>query len=172
MTQEPYRSARRVFWTMDNGSSHRGQACVDHIGEQWPTIVPVHTPVHASWLNQVEIYFSILQRKALTPNDFPSLEALQERLLGFARYYEAIAQPFEWKFTRKDLDSLLHRIDRAHDQANSPYSQPRRIRVRTYDPRALSLSAISGDRRPKRLPQLSFQDRPVRPSTRPCCMPC
>ena len=114
MTQEPYRSARRVFWTMDNGSSHRGQACIDRIREQWPTIVPVHTPVHASWLNQVEIYFSILQRKALTPNDFPSLEALQERLLGFARYYEAIAQPFEWKFTRKDLDSLLHRIDRAH----------------------------------------------------------
>ena len=114
MTQEPYRSARRVFWTMDNGSSHRGQACIDRIREQWPTIVPVHTPVHASWLNQVEIYFSILQRKALTPNDFPSLEALQERLLGFARYYEAIAQPFEWKFTRKDLDSLLQRIDRAH----------------------------------------------------------
>ena len=114
MTQEPYRSARRVIWTMDNGSSHRGQACVDRIREQWPPIVPVHTPVHASWLNQVEIYFSILQRKALTPNDFPSLEALQERLLGFARYYEAIAQPFEWKFTRKDLDSLLHRIDRAH----------------------------------------------------------
>ena len=114
MTQEPYRSARRVFWTMDNGSSHRGQACIDRITEQWPTIVPVHTPVHASWLNQVEIYFSILQRKALTPNDFPSLEALQERLLSFARYYEAIAQPFEWKFTRKDLDSLLQRIDRTH----------------------------------------------------------
>lgn len=114
MTQEPYRSARRVFWTMDNGSSHRGQACIDRIGEQWPTVVPVHTPVHASWPNQVEIYFSILQRKALTPNDFPSLEALRERLLGFARYYEAIAQPFEWKFTRKDLDSLLRRIDRAH----------------------------------------------------------
>ena len=69
--------------------------------------------MHASWLNQVEIYFSILQRKALTPNDFPSLEALEERLHGFARYYESIAQPLEWKFTRKDLDSLLDRIDRA-----------------------------------------------------------
>ena len=114
MTQEPYRSARRVFWIMDNGSSHRGQACITRITEQWPTIVPVHTPVHASWLNQVEIYFSILQRKALTPNDFPSLEALEKRLQGFARYYETIAKPFEWKFTRKDLDSLLHRIDRAH----------------------------------------------------------
>ena len=78
MTQEPYRSAHRVFWTMDNGSSHRGQACIDRMKKHWPTVVPVHTPVHASWLNQVEIYFSILQRKALTPNDFPSLEALEE----------------------------------------------------------------------------------------------
>jgi hypothetical protein len=98
---------------MDNGSSHRGQACIDRITTQWPTVVPVHTPVHASWLNQVEIYFSILQRKALTPNDFRSLTALEERLREFARYYESIAQPFEWKFTRKDLESLLERIDRA-----------------------------------------------------------
>ncbi len=113
MTQEPYRSARRVFWTMDNGSSHRGQACVERIHEKWPTVVPVHTPVHASWLNQVEIYFSILQRKALTPNDFPSLEALEERLHGFARYYESIARPFQWKFTREDLEELLERIERA-----------------------------------------------------------
>ena len=119
MTQEPYRSARRVFWTMDNGSSHRGQACIDRMKQRWPTLVPVHTPVHASWLNQVEIYFSILQRKALTPNDFPSLEALEERLHGFAQYYETIARPFEWKFTRKDLDSLLDRFDRHQEQALS-----------------------------------------------------
>ena len=52
--------------------------------------------------------------QGLDTQRLPSLEALQERLLGFARYYEAIAQPFEWKFTRKDLDSLLQRIDRAH----------------------------------------------------------
>ena len=110
MEQEPYRSARRVFWTMDNGSSHRGQACIDRITKQWPTVVPVHTPVHASWLNQVEIYFSVLQRKALTPNHFPSLTALEERLHAFARHYESIAKPFEWKFTRKDLESLLDRI--------------------------------------------------------------
>ena len=104
---------------MDNGSSHRGQAAIDRITRQWPTVVPVHTPVHASWLNQVEIYFSILQRKALTPNDFSCLEALEERLHGFARYYETIAKPFEWKFTRKDLGSLLHQIDRtrAEEQA-------------------------------------------------------
>ena len=113
MMQEPYRSAGRVFWIMDNGSSHRGQACIDRITKQWPSVVPVHTPVHASWLNQVEVYFSILERKALTPNDFPSLEALEERLHDFARYYESIAQPFKWKFTRNDLDALLDRITRA-----------------------------------------------------------
>lgn len=122
MSQEPYRSARRVFWTMDNGSSHRGETSIERITSQWPTVVPVHTPVHASWLNQVEIYFSILQRKALTPNDFPSLKALEERLHGFARYYESIAKPFEWKFTRRDLESLLSRIDRrrADEQALAP----------------------------------------------------
>lgn len=113
MTQDPYRSAHRVFWVMDNGSSHRGQAAVERIQQLWPNVVVVHTPVHASWLNQVEIYFSILQRKALTPNDFTSLDALEERLHAFARYYESIAKPFEWKFTRKDLDELLARIDRA-----------------------------------------------------------
>ncbi|HEX8042475.1 MAG TPA: hypothetical protein VF496_02645, partial [Candidatus Deferrimicrobium sp.] len=47
--------------------------------------------------NQIEIYFSILQRKVLTPNDFPSLEALKERLFAFERHYEAIAKPFEWQ---------------------------------------------------------------------------
>ena len=60
----------------------------------------IHGPVHASWLNQIEIYFSIIQRKVLTPNDFPNLEAVADRLEGFERRYEAIARPFEWKFTR------------------------------------------------------------------------
>jgi hypothetical protein len=70
----------------------------------------VHGPVHASWLNQIEIYFSIVQRKVLTPNDFPSLEALHERLLAFQKHYESIATPFEWKFTRRDLAELLKRL--------------------------------------------------------------
>lgn len=67
-------------------------------------------PVHASWLNQIEIYFSIVQRKVLQPNDFTDLAALEERLLGFGRHYEQVAQPFEWKFTRADLDRLLERL--------------------------------------------------------------
>jgi hypothetical protein len=112
MSQPPYLEARRVFWILDNGSSHRGQQCVRRLQAKYPSIVPVHSPVHASWLNQIEIYFSILQRKALTPNDFPSLQAVEDRLLGFQSYYQSIAHPFEWKFTRSNLDELLAKMDR------------------------------------------------------------
>ena len=112
MTQEPYCSARRVFWILDNGSSHRGPACVERLRSAFPHIVPVHLPVHASWLNQVEIYFSIIQRKVLTPNDFSDLEAVCDRLMRFQRHYERIAEPFEWRFTRKDLTRLMAKLDR------------------------------------------------------------
>ena len=110
MSQEPYKSANRVFWVMDNGSSHRGEACIKRLKEKWPRIVPVHVPVHASWLNQIEIYFSVIQRKVLTPNDFSSLTKVENRLLDFQEYYEKMAKPFQWKFTRKDLDNLLNRL--------------------------------------------------------------
>ena len=110
MGQEPYRSARRVFWIMDNGSSHRGQACIRRLKARWPTIIPVHTPIHASWLNQIEVYFSVVQRKALCPNDFSCLEELENRLLQFQRHYETAARPFRWKFTRRDLDRLLKKL--------------------------------------------------------------
>jgi DDE superfamily endonuclease len=115
MSQPPYRDARRVFWIMDNGSSHRGEASVHRLRTAFPTLVPVHGPVHASWLNQIEIYFSILQRKALTPNDFSSLADVEDRLLSFERYYESIAAPFDWRFTRDDLDALLRRLAPAAD---------------------------------------------------------
>ncbi len=82
----------------------------------------VHAPVHASWLNQVEIYFSIVQRKVLTPNDFPNLDAVAERLLGFQYYWEATAQPFQWKFTRDDLRELLAKLSH-HDKALGASSQ-------------------------------------------------
>jgi hypothetical protein len=65
MSQEPYKSARRVFWIMDNCSAHRGHKAAKHLRDQWPNVILIHTPVHASWLNQVEIYFSIVQRKVL-----------------------------------------------------------------------------------------------------------
>lgn len=111
MNQEPYRSARRVFWIMDNGSSHRGERCVTRLKQRWPTITVVHTPIHASWLNQVEVYFSIVQRKVLTPNDFATLVELKDHLLQFQTYYEAAANPFQWKFTRRDLAKLLSKLN-------------------------------------------------------------
>lgn len=102
MRQQPYRSAPRVFWIMDNGSSHRGQACIKRLRRRWPTIIPVHTPVHASWLNQVEVYFSIIQRKVLTPNTFRSRAELKNCLLSFQDHYCSAVRPFQWKFTRED----------------------------------------------------------------------
>ena len=110
MSQEPYKSARRVFWIMDNCSAHRGQKAADRYRAKWPNAILVHTPVHASWLNQVEIYFSIVQRKVLTPNDFSSLADLEQRLLAFQRHYERSASPFKWTFTRRDLHTLLAKI--------------------------------------------------------------
>lgn len=111
MSREPYRSAARVFWIMDNGSAHRGQKCVQRLQARWPSIIPVHTPIHASWLNQVEIYFSIVQRKVLTPNDFDSLAKLEAALLAFQERYEKSAAPFQWTFTSEDLAKLMIRLN-------------------------------------------------------------
>ena len=112
MEQEPYRKARRVFGIMDNGSSHRGEAARRRLQHAYANLILVHLPVHASWLNQVEIYFSVIQRKVLTPNDFSSLAEVADRLLTFQTYYEQIAQPFEWKYTRADLHELMQKISR------------------------------------------------------------
>jgi hypothetical protein len=110
MGQEPCPSARRVFWIFDNRSSHRGQKAVQRLQSRWPSIIPVHTPVHASWLNQVEIYFSIIQRKVLTPSDFSCLAGLEAALLAFQYRDQKSAAPFRWTFTRADLATLMQRL--------------------------------------------------------------
>jgi hypothetical protein len=110
MTRPPYNDARRVFWIVDNCSAHRGARAVHRLQNAYPQLVLVRAPVHASWLNQVEIYFSIVQRKVLTPNDFPNLDSVAERLLDFQYYWESAAKPFEWKFTRQKLDDLLKKL--------------------------------------------------------------
>ena len=108
---EPYCSARTVYWIVDNGSSHAGPASVERLETAYANLRLIHLPIHASWLNQTELLFSIIQRKALTPNDFDCLETLAERLLGFGDHYRQIAKPFDWTFTRDDLDRLLARIE-------------------------------------------------------------
>jgi hypothetical protein len=119
MGTEPYRSAQRVFWVVDNGTVHRGQRAVKRLRDQWPHLILVHLPVHASWLNQIEIYFSVLQRKALTPDDFDSRTDLAHRILAFQEHYQQIAQPFEWKFTRSDLNRLLTRCSQRDELADA-----------------------------------------------------
>jgi len=110
MNQEPYRSANQVFWITDNGSSHRGQPSIDRLSEWHPNAVLVHTPVHASWLNQIETYSSVVQRKVLTPNDFNDLETLEQKPLGFQSLYGEIAKPFKWKFIKEDLNRILSNL--------------------------------------------------------------
>jgi transposase len=114
MTIEPYASANRVFWVVDNGSSHRGQKAINRMAKAWPTAQLVHTPVHASWLNQCEIYFSVVQRKVVTPNDFYDLADVEHRLDAFHDLYNLAARPFNWKYTKNDLDALLARVT-AHE---------------------------------------------------------
>jgi DDE superfamily endonuclease len=127
MAQEPYHSAERVFWVVDNGSSHRGEASARRMLSWYGNAVLVHTPVHASWLNQVEIYFSMVQRKVLTPNDFTDLAQLELRLRLYEELTNRQPKPFDWNFTKIDLADLLRRLaekeqPRMHLSEAEPYS--------------------------------------------------
>ena len=111
LAEEPYRSGERLFWVVDNGSSHRGAASKKRLRQVDSRIILVHTPVHASWLNQVEIYFSIIQRKVLTPNDFADLAAIRLRLALYEELSNQHPTPFQWKFDRTKLTALLAKIE-------------------------------------------------------------
>lgn len=112
MRREPYCSARRVFWIVDGGSSHHRSTFPQRLQAQYPNAVAVVLPVHASWLNQIEIYFSILQRKVLTPNDFADLTEVRDHLTRFGKEFSRHAEPFDWTFTRKDLRELMAKLKR------------------------------------------------------------
>ncbi|HEX3946912.1 MAG TPA: IS630 family transposase [Acidimicrobiales bacterium] len=120
MAQEPYRSARRVYWIVDNGSSHNGQRSIDRMRAAWPNARLVHLPIHASWLNQIEIVFSVIQRKVVKPADFADLAALADRLGRFEEHYNATARPFDWRFSRSDLVTMLERLDAHRPQTDVP----------------------------------------------------
>jgi DDE superfamily endonuclease len=110
MEQPAYRRAPRVFWVVDNGSSHRGEAAKRRLLQAYPNAILVHTPVHASWLNQVEIYFSLVQRKVLTPNDFADLAAVAQRLQLYEELTNRSPRPFAWHFDRAKLKAFLKRL--------------------------------------------------------------
>jgi hypothetical protein len=111
MAVEPYRSAPRVFWIVDNGSSHRGKKAARRLQERHPNLILVHMPTHASWVNQIEIFFSIVQGKVLTPAVADSLEELAARILAFEAEYRRQPRPVRWKFTREELDRRLRELE-------------------------------------------------------------
>jgi transposase len=125
MTQQPYQHAKRVFIIVDNGSDHRSQAAIDQLARKHPNAVLIHTPIHASWLNQVEIFFSIIQKKVVSPNDFTSTTELAQTLLAFIDRYNTTAQPFNWKFTATDLTELLARTQTHQPTTQDPTNQPK-----------------------------------------------
>jgi hypothetical protein len=123
MAHPEYKNAPRVFVIVDNGSDHRGQAAIKRLAKAHPNAIMIHTPLHASWLNQIEIFFSVIQKKVVTPNDFDSLGQLSRTLLGFVDRYNQTARPFSWKFTASDLHDLMDRISR-HEQQDNPQGKP------------------------------------------------
>ena len=124
MSQEPYASASRVFVIVDNGSDHRGKKAAQRLRDAYPNAIMIHTPVHASWLNQVEIVFSVVQKKVISPNDFASMAQLAATLLAFIDRYNQTARPFNWKFTAADLARLLQRISAHQEPENQTASLP------------------------------------------------
>ncbi len=114
MTTEPYASAQRVFLDRGQRLQPRRQTSVQRLQTAWPNLIPVHLPVHASWLNQIEIDFSILQRKALTPRHFHNLHELAARITAFQAAWQQRARPIDWRYTRRDLNDLLDRVNERH----------------------------------------------------------
>jgi len=119
MSTEPCPPARRVCWIAGNGSSHRGQASIDRMAAAWPNAVLAHLPVHASWLSQAEVVFSVIQRKVIKPADIGGPGARAARLLAFQHRYNTTARPVDGKFTRAAPTGLMRRIDarRGHGAA-------------------------------------------------------
>ncbi len=118
LASPPYPEAERLFIIVDDGSSHRGEASIRRLRKRDKRIILIHTPIHASWLNQVEIYFSIIQRKVLTPNDFPNLAAVSARLALYEDLTNQTPKPFNWNFTRQKLATWLERMS-PHLAANA-----------------------------------------------------
>ena len=110
MTQQPYQSSTRSFWIVDGGCAHHPSTFPARLLSMYPNAVAVSLPTHSSLLNQIEIYFSIVQRKVLTPLDVADEDTLTSRLLDFQDYYQETAKPFSWKFTAADLKKRLEAL--------------------------------------------------------------
>jgi len=93
---------RELYLIADNGSSHRSQKTRAWVAKH-KRLHLTFTPTHASWLNQIEIWFGILTRKIVRRGIFKSREELVERLMNFIQAYNREARPFEWTYTGNPL---------------------------------------------------------------------
>jgi putative transposase len=94
--------AKELYIIADNGSSHRSKKTLAWVAKQ-KRIHLTFTPTHASWLNQIEIWFGILTRKVIRRGIFKSRDELVQRLLNFIEAYNKEARPFQWTYTGSPL---------------------------------------------------------------------
>jgi len=98
---------------LDNGTTHAPKQLENWLQEQvransWPLTIEIFwLPVNASWLDQIEIWFSILQRKLLQPNDFDSLDQLAQSIMEFIKYQNLSPKPIRWTYTVEKLEKKL-----------------------------------------------------------------
>lgn len=109
--QATHRQVKEIRLILDHGPTHAPKQLQDWLADQqvkqaWPFRVQVvWLPKYASWLDQIEIWFSVLQRKALTPNHFVDLDALKERILDFIAHHNQTAKPIQWSYTVAKLEA-------------------------------------------------------------------
>jgi len=103
------RRADRVFWSMDNGSVQHPNTFGRWLTQQYDNVECLHLPTGASWLNQIELYFAVLTRKALTGGSFASVVELIHQIAGFEVLWNAVPEPFKWTYTTGDLKQLFER---------------------------------------------------------------
>ncbi len=103
MSVEPYASATRVFWIVDNGSSHRGQAAIDRLAQRYPERGDGSHPGARVLAEPGRDLLFHRSPESAAPNDFPDIEAVKDRLARFAERHSATATPFNWRYTTADL---------------------------------------------------------------------
>jgi transposase len=103
------RGVREIRLILDNGPTHAPKRLADWLDAECEThelpftVQVVWLPTYASWLDQLEIWFSILQRKVLCPNHFGDRLTLEHRLLAFIDHHNETAHPIQWSYTVEQL---------------------------------------------------------------------
>lgn len=102
----------RVHLILDNASTHRPKYLRTWLAQSFPDVdVELHwLPVRSSWLNQIEIFFSLLQTQALTPNDFVDTDAVRDRILGYIDLRNEEPRPIDWTYTSAQLRVKHHNV--------------------------------------------------------------